>query len=412
MLFRSLNVGRWLLAVGYSALPFFYGARRLTVACLLLAFGAFAHAGNESFPTWRGDPSLAGVVGAVPDEPVRLWEFRAGAPVIAAPVAGDGMIFLANRRGEVFALDLAGNRKWSRKFTETATDTNTPPASLSFVSPVYAGKTLVLAAANGEVLALNAADGQTKWRVSIGGKVQGSPNLVGGMGKAGWGVVVVWGAAAGSQAQGFLTCLDGKDGATLWKTEPFVRTDGTIAVQADRIAFGACDATIHVRSVTDGTEVASVWLGDENQVAGGVAIAGDLVFSGSRSGALHAVDVKRRTNAWTVAGSGELFTIPAVDEDLVVYGAGNGKVHAVKRTDGKAVWAFDTRGGQAESPLIAGSRVVVTADGTVFILDRATGKKLWSKTLGDSLAPPAVVGGMLIVASDDGTVAAYGKKDR
>jgi outer membrane protein assembly factor BamB len=66
---------------------------------------------------------------------------------------------------------------------------------------------------------------------------------------------------------------------------------------------------------------------------------------------------------------------------------------------------------QAGSPLIAGKRIVATADGNVFILDRDTGKKIWSKSSGDALAPPAVADGVLVVASDDGTVSAYGKKE-
>jgi outer membrane protein assembly factor BamB len=378
---------------------------RVVVAGAVVASAAVCQAAGSGFPTWRGDPSLAGTVEIVPDDPVRIWQFPAGAPVTVAPVIGDGMVFVVNNRGEAFGLDKAGTKKWSKKFVAPSLDTNGPALPLSFTAPVCHEKTLVLVSNDGDVLGVRTSDGETVWRTSVGGNVQGSPNIVSNVGKAGWGVVVL------SQAEGFVTCLDAKDGSAIWKTDPFARADGTLAVAGDRIAFGACDATIHVLSTKDGAEVASIGLGEGNEVAGGVALSSNMVFSGSRSGALHAADTKQKSVKWTTGGGGELFTTPAADGEYVVYGAGNGTVYAVRRADGKAAWEFDTKGMQAGSPLIAGKRIVATADGNVFILDRDTGKKIWSKSSGDALAPPAVADGVLVVASDDGTVSAYGKKE-
>lgn len=360
---------------------------------------------GDSFPTWRGDSSLAGIVGTVPDDPIRRWQFLAGAPVSTVPVAGDGRIFIVNDRGNVFGLDLNGVRQWSRTFTQPSVDTNAPPVAMSFVSPLYAGKTLFLVSEIGDVLALDPADGGTRWKASTGHNVKGSPNFVKDIGKSGLGLVVL------SQSEGILTCLDGADGSVIWTTGPFARADGTIAVLGDRIAFGACDATIHVLSATNGREVATVPLGANNEVAGGVALSGDRVFSGSRSGALHAIDIRRQTREWATDGdNGQLFTTPAVDSNLVVYGTGAGTLCAVTRTDGKGVWMFKTRG-EVDSPLLAGKRVVATAGDTLFILDRDTGRQLWSQSSGDRVTPPAIIGGLLIIASDDGTVSAYGGKD-
>ena len=54
---------------------------------------------------------------------------------------------------------------------------------------------------------------------------------------------------------------------------------------------GSCAAALHVFGVAEAKKLTDVPLGEERQVAGGVAIAGKTAYAGTRAGAVAAVDV-------------------------------------------------------------------------------------------------------------------------
>jgi outer membrane protein assembly factor BamB len=366
-------------------------------------------AGDASFPTWRGDPSLAGVVEEkLPDAPVKLWEYASGSPVRFTPVIGDGKVFFVNGKSQVTALSLSGAKVWSRTIELKPADTNTPAEKVAFTAPpTYAFGTMILATADGDVYALDGKDGSEKWRAPAGAAIQASPSFA-SLGKDGWVVIVI------SQSDGVLAAFDGATGKEKWRSEPNGRVDGHIAVSGGKIAFGGCDATIHIVSASDGSPVSSIPLGEGFEVAGGVAIVGKMVYTGSRGGALCAVDTAKKDVKWTHGGGSEgLFTTPAASANHVVFSGGNASVTALDLSDpSKVMWDYDGGGMKAESPIIAGDRVVVVVDGKIRMLDLAGGKKvIWtSPSVGDGLTPPAVAGGMLVVGSDSGSVVAFGGK--
>lgn len=381
----------------------------MSIVAVFSAMAAAVAAADGAFMTWRGDSSLAGVVDTkVPDAPVRLWTYPTGWPVTFPPVAGDGKVFVAGTKGRVTALDMSGKKVWSKTIEEKTGDTNNPVQGVAFTAPPsYAFGTLLLATSGGEFIALDGQNGNEKWKAEVGGPVQGCPNFA-DMGKEGWLAIAI------AQPDGTLAAFDGATGKEKWRSEPNGRVDGHIAVSGGRIAFGGCDSTIHVLAVSNGSNIAAVPLGEGCEIAGGVAMAGGMVYSGSRGGALCAVDIARSELKWKLgSGGGELFTTPAATDKVVVFSAGNGTVTAVDLADtGKAKWEYDGGGVKAESPIIAGDRVVVAIDGKVRILDLNDGRKpVWtSPSVGDGVTSPAVVDGMIIVGSDAGSVVAFGAK--
>jgi outer membrane protein assembly factor BamB len=344
----------------------------------------------------------------VPDAPVKLWEHASGAAVRYTPVVGDGKVFFVDSKSRITALTMAGAKVWSRTIVRKPADTNAPSQEVPFSAPpTYAFGTLILATADGDVYALDGKDGAEKWCASAGAAVQAAPSYA-DLGKDGWLAIVM------SQADGVLVAYDGATGKEKWRSEPNGRADGHIAVSGGQIAFGGCDATIHLLSAANGTAIASIPLGEGSEVAGGVAIAGKMVYTGTRSGALCAVDTAKKEVKWTLgSGSEGLFTTPAAGAKHVVFSGGNASVSAVDLSDpSKPLWEYDAGGMKAESPIVAGDRVVVVVDGKIRILDLADGKKvIWtSPSVGDGVTPPAVAGGMLVVGSDSGSVIAFGAK--
>lgn len=348
---------------------------------------------RSAWLTYHGNYSLDGVAGStVPDAPERLWKFKAGNRVEVTPVSADGRIHFTTVKGGLFALNLAGEQLW--KITNE--DAFSSPALLAD------GKVIV-GTGKGMLLAYDAATGKELWKYDVGGTVQGTANrieLPGGK----------KGLLAISQGDGSIHGIDLETGKGAWKSPPQQRCDGSAGVGGGKIVMGSCAAALHVFSIEKAEKIYDIPLGKDNEVAGGVAMAGTTAFAGTRSGKLCAVDIAAEKVLWTNAdGSGEAFQTPAVGDKWVLFGADDGKLHGIRREDGVKVWSFDT-GNRPLSPVIAGDRVVVSSGGSLFIFELATGKKLWSAPVSDDITSPAVVGGIILVGGDDSTVTAYGRK--
>jgi len=211
-----------------------------------------------------------------------------------------------------------------------------------------------------------------------------------------------------SQADGALHCVDLTDGQPIWKTEGISRCDGSPSVGDGLVVFGSCVAALHVFSAADGRLERDIEVGTDSEVAGGVAVDGDTVVTGSRSGRVLHADLRTGATIWVNDDSNfEVFSTPAVSRDYVVFAANDGYVYAVDRETGAKRWSFDTNG-MPSSPVIAGDKVVITADGFLYTVRLEDGALVWSHEVSDVITGPAVVGGTIIVGSEDGTVTAFG----
>lgn len=352
--------------------------------------------GKSAWPTYHGAYTLTGVADtSLPDRPALLWRFKAGGPVDATPVSAEGRIYFTSARGRIFALDLHGRRVWMAEITE---DSFSAP-------PMYTDGSVIVGSRSGRLHAYGATTGKVKWTYDVGGSILGTANRVNLAGD-GKGVVVI------SQADGAIHCVNLTTGKGVWKTGGVDRCDGSASVSDGRIVMGSCASALHVFSVDQPKKRVDIPLGKDCQVAGGVALSGQLAFAGTRSGNVCAVDVVAGKILWTNRDSkNETFTTPAVNGRRVVVGSDDGHVYCLDRATGLKVWKFDT-GDSPSSPVIAAGRVVVSSGGAVFMLDLKSGRKTWTHDVSDWITSPAVAHGRLIVGTDDGTVTAFGRKDR
>ena len=345
----------------------------------------------QDWPTYHGGYGLDGVADAAPaDAPARFWRFKAGGRVDRTPIVAGGRVFFSTSKGSLHAIDLGGAEVWK---TDLGKDAFTTPL-------LHADGFVIGGTQSGALIAFDAATGKEKWRRDVETPIQGTANRI-DLADGRKGVVIV------SQTDGALHAFELETGKEAWTTEPIERCDGSAGVGGGRIVMGSCASAFHVFSAAKGDGKQEVALGEDNQVAGGVAVSGAMAFAGTRSGKLCAVDVAEGRLVWTNGESTkEAFTTPAVNERLVVFGSEGGKIYALKRETGATVWSFDT-GKKPASPAIAGGRVVVSSGGTLFLLDLESGRKVWSENVSDEITSPAVAGGLVIVGADDGTVTAY-----
>lgn len=359
---------------------------------------------QPEWTTYHGDPALRGVAEtSLPNELAILWRFKAGAPVRETPVVHAGRVFFATSRGEVFAIDFNGQKLWSQEFF-TGEKRKDVPVREQIDAPLVCADSLVLVGtARGMLYALDPGLGSERWRTQLDGPVFGAPNYLRVGADAAISRIFVM-----NKANATLQCIDPASGSILWRSEEIDRCDGSPAVSPEAIAFGSCASALHVVSPDTGKLLRNIEIGAESQVAGGVALDGDRVFSGSRSGKVVQADVKTGATIWATAVSEtEVFSTPAVTQEHVVAAANDGKVFAVDRASGDIRWSFDTKGAPS-SPVVAGNKVIVAADGELYILDLANGLKLSSVKVSDEITSPAIAGSVVFVGSEDGTVVALG----
>lgn len=363
------------------------------VFCSMLSYG--------TWPTYHGNASLSGVSGvAVGNSLTLAWRTPSGGRVDTTPVSDGERIFCSIGKGRILALDLAGKKRWEKAFTRM-NDAGQEMA-LRFEAPMVCFDGLVFAGSTrGTLFALDAANGGIRWQYETGGVIVGSPNRL--MNRADALIVLDQGAGA-------LHCVDIKTGKQRWKTEGVERCDGAPGVNESYIAFGSCQARLHVYA-QDGTHLKDIDVGGDAQIAGGVVLDGTRAFAGVRDGGLLCFDLEKGDVVWSSDESQEpTFATPAVTESMVVYASDNGFVYAVKKEDGATVWSFET-GGIPYSPVVAGDKVVVSADGRLYLLNLKTGTKQWSKELSDEITSPALINGLVVVGADDGTIRAMHTPD-
>ena len=359
---------------------------------------------DAAWSTYHGGPSLTGAVKAVlPDAPVVRWHFQADGDIYHTPVSNSDAIFFSTSKGGIFALDFEGNEIWSKHLVRELKKDGTPRMERFDAPPACFGDTLLIGSISGKLFAFDTATGEVKWIYDVDGPILGTANLQRSDEAGGVDSVYIIG-----QDNGTLHGIDLATGERLWKAEAIDQCDGSPSVGSDSIIFGSCAAALHVFSSDDGQLKKNIEIDSDSQIAGGVAIAGDSVFSGSHSGYLIHVNSKMGEIVWINRDAeDEVLTTPAVSGDWVVFTSYDEFVYGVDRTTGLTKWSYDTEGWPT-SAVIAADKVVLASDGVVILLRLDTGEKIWSYEVSDETSSPAIIGGMIVVGSEDGTVTAFG----
>lgn len=362
---------------------------------------------RPSWPTYHGSSSLDGVVDvSLPDTLALLWRVDVGAAIENSPVISEDRACVVDAKGVIHAFDLSGKPVWSKSFQQPATKSGKPrpvyfdaPLAL-FDSTVIAGSTM------GVVYALDAASGELRWECNTESSILGSPNFAevrvdGGVQKR---VYVI------DESDGALQCLDFATGKLLWRGNSVDRCDGSPAVNDSVAVYGSCACALHVFSTSTGELIREIPLDEDSQIAGGVVLLGDLIFSGSRSGKFVHANAKTGETLWVNTDCvGESFSTPAVNADRVLFSANDSTLYALDRKTGTLQWKCKLEDTPL-SPVIARDKVVVSAGGSLYLLRLSDGERLWSFPVSDGITSPSLAGALVIVGGDDGTVTAFASK--
>ncbi len=271
--------------------------------------------------------------------------------------------------------------------------------------PLAAGDD-VFAAGGSQVVRIAVATGNTVWKTGAGVKLSAGAGV-------GQGLVL-----AGS-GKGDLLALDQASGQVRWKVTLSSEVTGQLLAAADTVIARTGDGRVHGLALADGSRK---WLYTRNLPAlslrgsGGMVVRDGVLYVGFPGGKLVALDATNGAQLWeaTVAlprGATELERVadvmgnPVVDERQVCAVAYQGRVACFDHRNGAPLWARDT---SSNSGLAMDERNVYVTDDkdAVTAYDKASGRAGWrqDKLARRQVTAPLALGDWVVVADREGVV--------
>jgi outer membrane protein assembly factor BamB len=347
----------------------------------------------------------------------QAWSASAGSGsayrqrITAGPVVAAGRVFTVDAFGEAACFDLArGSRRWS---TDTRPEEEWDGAMGG--GAAFADGTLYVATGLAELLALDAEQGNIRWRVRLPAPTRGAPTVAGGR-------IFV------PTIENQLLALSTEDGRRLWthRAGPIATVPLGMpapAVEGETVVAGFATGELVALRVADGrvqwTE--SLSAGAAGSLADIVGIRAmpvadrGRVFAQGLGNVAIAVDLRSGRRLWEREFGGDATPWSAGDWLFAV--TATGEALAIGRNDGRIRWLTELtpEGSRASGevvrwagPVLAGGRLIICGSGSEALeLNPASGEILGRVSLpGPVTLPVAVADGSLVVLTDDGTVAA------
>jgi outer membrane protein assembly factor BamB len=282
----------------------------------------------------------------------------------------------------------------------------------SLFQPTLTGEDVV-AAGGHRVVRIAVANGNVAWRSESGVRLSAGAG-------AGDGLVL-----AGS-GKGEVIALDAASGQPRWKVALSSEVVGTILVAGNMAIVRTGDGRIHGLDAADGSRK---WLYSRNLPAltlrgsGGMTLAESVLYAGFPGGKLTALNPANGAQLWeaTVAlprGATELERVadvmgnPAVDDKQVCAVAYQGRVACFDRVTGAPLWARDASSNSGLA--MDGQNVYVTDDkDAVTAYDKTSGRAGWrqDKLARRQVTAPLALGNRVVVGDGEGYVHVLSTED-
>jgi outer membrane protein assembly factor BamB len=257
-----------------------------------------------------------------------VWSRGLGSLVEFPAVVADGVAYVANARGTIWALDMRTGTVIWRHYT---------PHGKMAASPAVWRDQLVVHGMDGHVWVLRRSDGHLLWHYDVGSPVESSPVVEGG--------VDVFGAWNGT-----VTALD---------------------LRARRVRWQHADGC---------------------KITSSVAVSGATLYLGDYCGRLIALSRATGSLRWSGSVNGRIYGTPAVADSRVFVPSSNGGSLTAFSTSGRYQWRRSVGSYVYSSPAVWGGRVFFGAyNGVFYALDARTGATRWTVGAGGAISGAAVV---------------------
>jgi len=280
----------------------------------LLFVGSFDHQLKAIDPTnnqlWSSDLPK--------DTKLEKWSFTAQDAIVGAPAIDGSRLFVGSSDRNVYAIDATtGEKIWSYS-----------TGNWVWATPLVAGNRIYVGSMDHNLYCLDAATGELKWKFAANGAIPAQAVLQDG--------VLYFGALDGK-----VYAVDAERGEKIWEfqtgnwvwSEPVI-FEGTVIVTSIDHKVYALDARTGAKN----------WVYDTGSpVRAGAALADNMVYivtDSDTTGQVIALDAAKGQRQWSKAMPKGLLTTPVVAGDVLYVVDLDGRVAALKRSDGLEMWAF------------------------------------------------------------------------
>jgi outer membrane protein assembly factor BamB len=356
----------------------------------LAAAGVLTSGVTNAQSMFRGDAAHTGAYGgAGPRQFHRVkWKFPTGDRIVSSPVHKDGVIYFGGDDGNVYAVDAAdGHQLWKHKM-------GGPVPS----SPAVEGETLYVGGYDGKFHALDTRTGATRWKFATGGerrfeakglhgfqpKTQTIPDAFDVFLSS---PVVARGTVYFGSGDGHVYAIDAASGELKWKFTTGDVVHASPAYAEGVLYFGSWDSYFYAVDADTGKEKWRFHGGEDpvihNQVGfqSSPAVVRGVVYTGCRDSNLYAIDAATGKEKWRFNNAGSwVITSPAVTGGKVIFGTSDtGLYHVVDADTGKPLVEKQAKAYIFSSPSVAGNIVFTgVLNGTLEARDLDSGDLLWA----------------------------------
>ncbi len=222
-------------------------------------------------------------------------------------------------------------------------------------------------------------------------------------------------------ADGDLKAIDRKRGKTLWKRNLDVSLSGGVGYYEGALLLGTSEGFVLRVDAASGEQLWSTRLTGE--VLAPPQAGGSMAVVQTYDGKLYGLDFDSGEKKWTYDSNVPVLTIrgtstPIVEGGRVFAGFANGRVLALDLETGSVTWEVRAAISQGRSEierivdvdgtmaLVGGDIFAASYQGHLVAIDAVTGRKLWQQEV-SSVSGVSQGFGNIYVADEDGTVTAY-----
>lgn len=377
-----------------------------------------APAVRESWPQAGGNAAHSGGNPALGATLTEVWraDFGTGSGyrrrITSPPIAADGAAFTVDAYGIAMAFNLdRGGRRWRR-------DTSPENESSGQVGggAAYDGGTLYVASGMAEIMALDPANGEVKWRARMPAPARGAP-------------AVANGRIFLPTVENHLLAFSTEDGRRLWTHRAQSVTSvplglPTPAVDSDIVVCGFGSGELSAVRASDGRLVWSETLATANRGAlsevSGIhampSISDGRVVALGMGGLTICIDLRSGRRVWEreVGGTegawiaGRWVFLVTAEEELACLGRDDGRVRWVRDLRPPARGSRPPPRASWSPPIVAGGRLLIAGSGAELLtVDVTSGEITGRRGLPSGVSwQPAVIGDLLLVPTTNATLVA------
>lgn len=323
------------------------------------------------------------------------WHFEAGVPANASPAIVNGVAYLADSAGQLFAIDAHnGGLIWTWT-SPTGRALNGSPAVDPVLGMVFVG------GSDGTLYALSASSGTLVWFASIGGNIAAP--------------VFTSGKVYVTSSTGMVESVSESSGTVSWAVSMagIVPSAASLDATAKTLVVGELNGVVVALNSTNGV---SKWtFATGGAVTAAAAISSGSVYVGSADGSVYALSESTGSKIWSFAtgapvrDTGALSSVGVLGGKLVLLiGSDNGNLYEIKAATGTLEYSVPYGSPITGVAAAHGVVIIETASGLLGAARTYANLDIWHYQTGAGVwAAPAIVDGAIYVSAGDGNLYAF-----